>query len=155
MSPAYILTAAGLDYKPGPAFSAFIAPVTAKYTIVNDQVLADSGAFGVDPGKKFRGEFGGYLRVQFQKDIFKNVNFGTKAEFFSNYLNNPQNIDVNWETLLTLKANEFLSATVSTQLIYDDDINIAKDDDDDGVIDRSSPDVQFKEVLAIGITLKF
>jgi hypothetical protein len=149
LAPAYILGALGLDYKPNDNFSAFIAPVTGKITIVNDQILADSGAFGVDPGEKMRAEFGGYVRMAYQKEIFKNVGFGTKIDLFSNYLHNPEKIDVNWETLITLKANEFLSASLATNLIYDDDIKF-----DTGEGEPESR-VQFKEVIAIGLTFKF
>ncbi len=155
LAPGYILGALGLDYKPNDNFSAFIAPLTGKITLVNDQALADSGAFGVEPGNKSRSELGGYIRIAFQKDLIENVTFGTKIDLFSNYLNNPQNIDINWETLITLKANEYLSAILSTLLIYDDDIKIEKDTNDDGVIDSKGPSIQFKEVLSIGITLKF
>ncbi len=155
LAPGYILGALGLDYKPNDNFSAFIAPLTSKITLVNDQALADSGAFGVDPGNKLRSELGGYVRIAFQKELIKNVSFGTKIDLFSNYLNNPQNIDINWETLLMLKANEYLSATLSTLLIYDDDIKIEQDTNDDGVVDSKGPRIQFKEVLSIGIALKF
>ena len=155
LAPGYILGAAGLDYKPNDNFTAFISPITGKITLVNDQALADSGAFGVDPGQKSRVELGGYIRVAFQKDLIENVNFSTKIDLFSNYLDNPQNIDVNWETLLTLKANKYLSATLSTLLIYDDNIKIEKDTNNDGIIDSKGPRIQFKEILSIGITLKF
>ena len=37
----------------------------------------------------------------------------------SNYLRNPQNVDVNWETLWTFKVNDWFAATLSTNLIYD------------------------------------
>lgn len=155
LAPAYILGAAGLDYKPSDNFSAFIAPLTGKLTIVNDQTLADSAAFGVDPGEKTRAELGGYIRAAYKKDLMENVSLETKIDLFSNYLNNPTNIDINWETLITLKANEFLSATIATHLVYDDDIIIAEDTDGDGTIDRKGPRMQFKEVLSVGLTLKF
>lgn len=93
--------------------------------------------------------------MQFAKDIFTNVNFKTKLELFSNYLNNPQNIDVNWECLLSMKVNKYISATVSTQLVYDDDIKIAVDSNNDGLADKNGPRVQFKEVLGIGLSYKF
>jgi hypothetical protein len=156
MAPAYILGAIGMDYKPNDAFTAFIAPLTTKITLVNDQTLADSGAFGVDRGHKMRAEFGGYVRVAFARDIMKNVNFGTKIDLFSNYLKDPKFIDVNWETLLTLKVNQFISASIGTQLIYDHDILIAKDEDKNATTpDIIKPRVQFKEVLSIGFNLKF
>jgi len=53
---------------------------------VNDQVLADAGAFGVDAGKKVRSEFGGYIRMAYNQNIVENISFTTKIDFFSNYL---------------------------------------------------------------------
>lgn len=168
LAPGYLLGAIGFEYKPNEHFSAFIAPVTLKETFVNDQKLADAGAFGVDaavydastgalvtPGANIRSEFGGYLRVMYKKDIVQNVTFQTKLDLFSNYLNNPQNIDVNWEMLLNMKVNKFISATIGTQLIYDHDIKIAVDNNNDGVVDAAGPRVQFKEVLTAGLTYKF
>jgi hypothetical protein len=155
LAPAYILASIGLDYKPNDYFTMFISPITQKTTIVNDSRLNAVGAFGVDSGKVIRSEFGAYARFQFQKDIFTNVNFKTKLELFSNYLNNPQNIDVNWETLLSMKVNKYISATFSTTLVYDHDIKIAIDKNNDGVIEKAGPRVQFREVLGVGLSYKF
>jgi hypothetical protein len=54
-----------------------------------------------------------------------------------------------------MKVNKFISATLGTQLIYDDDIAIAIDNNDDGITDESGPRVQFKEILAVGFSYKF
>ncbi|MBK8367508.1 MAG: DUF3078 domain-containing protein [Bacteroidetes bacterium] len=167
MAPGYALAALGFDYKPNDHFSAFIAPVTGKFTFVNDDSLARYGAFGVqkeirDPNnggaitqnfKTHREEFGAYLKVQYQTKVMENITFQTVLELFSNYLNNPQNVDVNWTTLTTFKVNKFISATLATQLIYDDDIKVLRNAGDrKGTI---GPDVQFKQVLGVGFTYKF
>lgn len=166
-APAYMLAAIGMDYKPTNDFNVFIAPLTGKYTIVNNQVMADVGAFGVDAatydtagnkltnGKKSRLELGGYLRMTYKKEVVKNVTFQTKLDLFSNYLNNPGNIDVNWETLISMKVNKYISATINTHLIYDHDINIAVDNNDDGIADASGPRTQFKEIFGLGFSYKF
>ena len=153
MAPAYVLTALGFDWKPNGYLSIFIAPVTAKYTIVNNKYLSDLGSFGVTPGKKTRSEWGGYLRFvysrkDFQAEFLKNVAFTTRLDMFSNYAHNPQNIDINWETLIVMKVNKFLSVNLNTQLIYDDDIDIVKD----GVV--LGPRTQFKEILGLGLLVK-
>lgn len=167
MAPAYALAALGFDYKPNDHFSAFIAPLTGKFTFVLDDSLAKFGAFGVqkeirdnnDPTiitqnyMKHREEFGAYVKVQYQTKVMDNVTFQTVLELFSNYLHNPQNIDVNWSTLTTFKVNKFISATLSTQLIYDDDINVLRNvGDKRGTF---GPDVQFKQVLGVGFSYKF
>jgi hypothetical protein len=154
-APAYLLGALGIDYRPGENFTVFFAPITLKMTFVSDDVLADAGSFGVDPGENVRSEFGGYLRAFLKKDLMENIAFQTKLDLFSNFLHNPQNIDVNWECLLSMKVNTFISATFSTLLIYDDDVDIAIDNNDDGIADDWDPKVQFKEVLAVGLSVKF
>jgi hypothetical protein len=62
---------------------------------------------------------------------------------------------VNWETLIGMKVNKFLSASLSTNLIYDDDIRLAVDRNDDGKDDGTGPRIQFKEVFALGIQFQF
>lgn len=164
MAPGYLLIAAGMDYKPNKIFSAFIAPFTMKSTFVMDQTLADAGSFGVEaadtsgamvtPGKSARFEMGGYIRLAFQHEVIKNVNIKSKLGMFSNYLVKPGNIDFNWETLIQFKVNKYISATLSTHLIYDDDIDIAVFNDA-GVQTGKGPRVQFKEVLGVGFAFKF
>jgi hypothetical protein len=162
-SPAYLTLAFGLDYKPNAYFSAFVAPVTGKLTFVTDQKLSDAGAFGVTPGKKTLGEFGGYIRAiytknDFKNEFLKNVSFTSKIDLFSNYLKNPQNIVINWETLIAFKVNKFLSASINTQLIYDDKIKIPFDKNGNGIIETGESVgslLQFKEILGIGFSYNF
>jgi len=166
-APAYILGSLGMDYKPSDDFNAYISPSTCKITIVSDQDLADQGAFGVtsakyddlnvliSKGEKVRFELGGYLRLEYRKQLMENITVLTKLDLFSNYMDNPQNIDVGWETLITMKVNKYISATLSTHLIYDDDIDISVDTNDDGITDKVGPRTQFKEVLGIGFYYNF
>ncbi len=166
-APAYFVGALGIDYKPSEKFSAFIAPFTSKTTFVNNQTLANAGAFGVDaavldangnittPGANIRNEFGGYVKFMYENDIMKNIKLNTKLDFFSNYLETPQNIDINWEVLISMKVNKFISASISTQLIYDDDVKIAVDRNDDGIMDGTGPRIQFKELIGVGFSFQF
>lgn len=160
LAPAYTLAALGMDFKPSPKFTAFISPAAYKLTIVMNDSLAGVGAFGVTPGENFRSEIGGYVRMGYTNEIMENVNLTTRIDFFSNYMNNPQNIDINWEMLISMKVNKFLSATIGTQLLYDHDVILQKKDrivNDEGITTDSGrgPGVQFKEVLGIGINYKF
>ena len=162
-APAYLLLAAGLDYKPNDHFSAFISPLTAKFTFVTDPDLSDDGAFGVTPGETVRGEIGGYLRTiytrgDFKGEFLKNVAFTTKLDLFSNYADKPQNIDVSWEILVVLKVNDFLSVNFNTHLLYDDDILVPVDRNGNGEFESTEapgPRTQFKEILGVGFSLKF
>lgn len=148
LAPAYVNVALGMDYK-NDFITLFISPATGKFTIVGDDDLSAAGEFGVDPGKKFRAEFGGSVRFGAQKEIVKNVTASTKLDLFSNYFNNPANIDIDWTFMLNMKVNEWLSANFLTQMIYDDDIKIV---DKDG---NSAPLIQFMEMFGVGLSVKF
>jgi hypothetical protein len=162
-APAYITFALGLDYKPNANFSAFIAPATAKFTIVANDSLSNMGSFGVEPGEKLKSEMGGYIRAiytknDFKAEILKNVSFTTKLDLFSNYANNPQNIDVSWETLIAMKVNKYLSVNFNTHLLYDDDIMIQFDKNDNGAIEPGegvASKIQFKEIFGVGFSYNF
>ena len=139
LAPGYILTSLGMDYKQGDVFSLLLAPVTGKLTMVFDDTFSDEGRFGVDPGEKIRLEFGASIKSTFVKEILKNVTLNSKLGMFYNYLEDSQ-IDIDWEMLVNMKINQFLSTNVVTQLIYDKD-----------QVDK----VQFKEIIGIGLTYKF
>lgn len=146
LAPAYGLIALGMDYKPNDKLSLFIAPATYRATIVRDQNLSDVGAFGVDPGENIRHELGAYLRFLYRADIMKNINMAYRLELFTNYLDRPENVDVNTEVLFTFKINKYISATLNMQAIYDNDITAPG---------KNGPRMQFRQVLGIGFSAKF
>ena len=162
LSPGYLVAAAGLAPKAGKKSKLFIAPFTGKLTVLLDDTLAAAGAFGVEAGQHTRFELGGYLRWNIAFDLMENVTWTHQLDLFSNYLNQPGNIDVNWTGLLELKVNELLRTTISTHLIYDDDVVLEKDPARTEIVDgvattipaRMGPGTQFKEVLSIGLSYK-
>ena len=155
MAPGYLNISAGMDYKPSDAFSLLLSPVTGKFTFVLDDDLSAAGSFGLDPGQKSRAELGGYVKMAFTKEVLKNVTLDTKIDLFSNYFDHPQYVDVNWNLLLNFKVNEYLSASLLTQLIYDHDIQFGEDTTGDGEFDTFSDKVQFKELFGLGLSFTF
>lgn len=155
MAPAYLMLSMGMNYDPNDEFSLSLSPVTGKTTIVNAPMLSEKGAFGVEPGNLARYEYGGSMDMNYKKEIWENVNLKTELKLFSNYFHNPQNIDINWNMELKLKVNKYLSATLNTTLIYDDDVDIEVDEDGDGKVDAVGPRTQFKEAFGIGLSYEF
>jgi hypothetical protein len=139
-APAYVLLSLGLDYKPNDNFSVFISPLTERWIIVADDSLSAKGAYGVTPGKKVKNELGAFLSAKFSKEVAKNIVFTSRLDLFSNYKKNPQNMDMFWTNVLTMKVNKFISANVSLDLLYDDDA-IAR--------------LQKRQLLGIGMSAKF
>ena len=161
LSPGYLVAAAGIAPKQGERHQLFLAPFTGKLTILLDDTLSAAGAFGVPAGQSARLELGGYLRWNAKWTLMENVTWTHQVDLFSNYLDTPGNIDVNWTGLLELKVNASLRTTISTHLIYDDDVLLEKDPartetNDQGVtVDipaRMGPGTQFKEVLSVGFS---
>lgn len=157
MAPGYFLLSMGMDYLPNPDLSFYLSPFTGKMTVVFDPTLAKAGAFGVDSGKHIRIEPGAYFTMKYKHAIMENVTLNTKLDLFSNYLVNPQNVDVNWDVLISMKVNKYLSASVNATMIYDDDIQVPVFEDVAGVKTQvgSGPRLQFKEVIGIGLSYKF
>ncbi|WP_163324139.1 DUF3078 domain-containing protein [Draconibacterium mangrovi] len=150
MAPGYLSIGLGMDYKTD-GFSLMMAPVSGKFTFVTDDDLSDEGAFGVEEGKTMRAELGATVKAQLKKDIWENVTLDTKVDLFSNYLDQPKNIDVDWTFKIIMKVNDYLSANLITQLIYDNDVKIQGDDE----TLPPSPALQFMESFGVGLTFKF
>ena len=160
LAPGYVSLAVGIDYTPTKDLSAFLSPMAMKLTIVNDALLANSGAFGVEPatfdsfgnvvtkGKRLRSEVGAYFKLTYKKTLAKNIDLKSKVELFSNYVVKPQNIDVNAEALFVFKVNSLFSASLQWNLLYDHDIQIL---DAKGF---TGPRTQFKSMLGLGLSYK-
>ena len=106
---------------PNRTIKVFVAPLSSKITIVADQNLANNGAFGViqgtfdafaqtfiSLGESLRYEFGGFVVLSYKGDITKMFRLESELDLFSNYKNNPQNIDVDWQLEARLKISELI-----------------------------------------------
>jgi hypothetical protein len=162
MAPATIDVGPGIEWKPNKYFLVNFSPVTARWIVVNNERLADEGSYGLDPAtvdsngviikhaKKVKSMFGAKVLIAFKYEIFKNVDFATKLELFSDYLNNPQNIDINWQTGITMKVNSWLNVNITTELIYDDDVIF-----NDAAGNPIGPRTQFNENVQLGLAVSF
>lgn len=147
LAPAYLLFSLGIDYKPLPNFSVFLSPVTSRATIVASQKLADQGLYGVPKGSKAFNQVGAFSTINYSTVIAKNVTYKGRMDLFSDYKNNPGNIDLYCTNLLSFKINRFLSATYSLDMIYDDDVKLFGPD-------KKSPGLQIKSMIGIGFQTK-
>lgn len=157
MTPGYVNLSLGIEYIPNDYLKVMASPVSGKFTLVQDQLLANQGAFGVQAaeystmgellkeGEKFRAELGSYIRFIYNRPLMENISMKSRIEFFSNYMDNPENIDVNGELILDFKINKWFSANLQVNVIYDDDVHI---EDRNGNI---GPRTQFKQVIGLGI----
>lgn len=167
MAPAYLMIGVGTIYSHDvEKFTAYFSPLTLKSTFVLHQELANSGAFGVDPaeydaegnlvkeGKTTRMELGVLLKSSFEKEIYKNIHLQNRVSFYSDYVNNFGNFDIDWEVSLNFKVNEFVNATFGSHVKYDNDIKY--NEIIDGVeVQVSGAKIQWKQLLGIGLIYSF
>lgn len=147
MSPAYLTTGLGFTYEPNKIFTVVLSPASWRGTFVLNDRLSDEGAYGVDPGKHLLSSFGANLKGEVRYEFMKNMTVYSRLDLYSDYLHKPQNIDVNWEVQINMAINKWFSTTLTTNLVYDDDVKIAQKDGTKG------PRVQFKEILGVGYNL--
>ncbi|MDR0660580.1 MAG: DUF3078 domain-containing protein [Prevotellaceae bacterium] len=151
MAPGYLTTSLGMNYNPNADFSLFLSPITMRTTFVQDKMLSDVGSYGVDPGKKSLVEYGAFVKATYQKKMVEDrILLKSKLELFTNWAENPENIDVNFELNIDFKVTKWLSARLYGQMIYYDDVRIP---DDNGVL--KGPRLQVKQVLGIGLSYIF
>ena len=148
-SPAYFTFGLGLDYKPwdGKVLSINFAPLSTNWVIVSDPLLREK--YGNRPDEAIRYALGASLVANFEKTFFKALNVSSKLSLFSDYLDHPLNLVVNWDVSLLYKINKYLNTSLRTNLIYDEDILIT---DSKGVV---APRIQFKEIFSINFAYTF
>lgn len=148
LAPGYFSLGLGIDYKPSKKdiFSVTFSPLTVSTVIVTDSLLRKK--YGNQPDESIRWEVGSQLTCNL-KYSYKDFKVTSKLAFFSDYLNNPQNIQVNWDFNADYKVNKFMTASLRTNLIYDDNVRIANKHGE------LSPRVQFKEVFSLAFSYTF
>lgn len=125
LSPAYLQTGPGLMWKRSEDYIINIAPATARFIFVDPQFTSgpnyvDGQYFGVDAGESSRFEFGASLSAYVKVDIWENVSLENNLNLYSNYLEDPQNIDIDYLMNVEMGINRYLSANLLFQAIYDD-----------------------------------
>lgn len=147
LSPAYVLLSAGMNYKPNEHFSVFISPATARLTLVRDDSLSARGLYGVDSGSHHQFEFGAFLSASYITDLNKVLSYKGRLDLFSNYKNNPQNVDLLMSNMFAAKLSKWLTATWNFDMIYDDDVRLFGDN-------GRSPALQIKSMIGAGLLVK-
>lgn len=144
-APAYVLLSAGFDYKPNDNFSIFISPLTERWVVVTDTALASN--FGVLPGKRSKNELGAFVSANYTVKLGSNFIYKSKLDLFSNYKQQPQNIDIYWTNALTAKLTKYINFSFNLDMIYDDDtknVNPAK-----------GPAPQWMQLMGVGFAYNF
>ena len=136
LSPATFTLSPGITFRPDEHFDALLSPASYKTIFIRDPDVANvRGPDGqrlydyVDPdstGARSLQQFGASLRVNYNNTLLEGERLLVKTTLglFSNYLNNPQNVDLDWRTELSLEVFKGLTVTLNTVVFYDDDVPV-------------------------------
>lgn len=116
-SPAYFQFGPGMLWKKSDNLKVNIAPLTSKLIVVSSDLTP---AFGVDLGKTTRYELGASVSGYYKFDLMDNVSVENILNLYANYLEDFQNVDIDYTVNVVMKINKYLSANLALQTIYDD-----------------------------------
>ena len=155
LKPAYLSFGLGLLWKKSDNLYVNISPITAKITLITGEIFSLNDddpenifyessnlieTFGVDPGASSLFEFGLNIRSYYKLDLMKNINMENIFSVYSNYLDKPQNVDIDYTMNLVMKINDVFSTNLTFQIIYDD---------------NAYKGFQIREVFGLGLNFGF
>ena len=141
LSPGYVQFGPGMLWKKSDNLKVNIAPAKSRLIIVDkDLTEPDKAYFGVEEGKSTRYELGASVGAYYKLDLMKNISMENILNLYSNYLEDPQNVDLDYTMNLVMNVNDFISANLSYQTIYDD---------------NAFKGLQTRQVFGIGINYNF
>ncbi len=144
-SPAFIQAGPGVLWKKSDDLNINIAPVTSRMIFVDKEFTnvagyVDGDYFGVDAGESTRFEFGGSIAANLKFSLSERISIENILNLYSNYIESPENIDIDYTLNLYLKVNRYVSFSFVFQSIYDDNATGA---------------FQIRQVTGIGLDYKF
>ena len=136
-SPAYLSLGPGMLWTKSDNSSVNIAPATARLTMVNDLF---SGEFGVDEGDNTAFSLGFNLAGYFKFMIMENIEMENILSVYSDYLERPENVDIESQTNIRFKVNNYIKIDMTFHAIVDD---------------NASNKVQFRQLFGLGLNYNF
>ncbi|GHV66917.1 hypothetical protein FACS1894199_11320 [Bacteroidia bacterium] len=141
LSPMNANLSVGMDFKPWANFSLYVSPIGGKWTYVRDTLLFSQTRYGVKTGEKWKTDAGARIEL---KHTIKGWNFLEVTDnfvFFHSWDKfSKQDVFIDWKLQFDFKISYFLKTTIYTNLILDKNF---------------SDEIQFKETLNVGLSLRF
>jgi hypothetical protein len=125
LSPATVNFSLGIDFKPVKGLSIYYSPIAYKGIYVANDAIAALNVHGNEEGKNTFHNMGSLVRFVYgHKFADERIILASNLSLFSNYLMEPQNIDVDWQNQLDLMVVKNLSVTLLLNLFYDHDVKV-------------------------------
>lgn len=119
LSPAYVQLIFGMDYK-RENLSILLSPYTGIITLVADTAMIDQTSYGISENKKANFVNGFSITANWKKTIIYGIYYTTKLELFYEYFRKDGNKRFDWENIIDVQINRFLSTRFLVELRYFD-----------------------------------
>jgi len=152
LSPLYTTLAIGANYRKSERFGVFFSPAAARMIFADAvHTQGPNGAFGIGRNETFAFQFGAYLTANYNANITENISYTSRLDLYSNYLKEPQNVDILWDNIFGMKLGKYIGASLGVTMVYDHDIPGQRNAEGDlGPLGWT----QLKQVLNIGFQYK-
>ena len=142
-SPVYIQLGVGLYWKKSKDLWVNIAPFTQRLTLVSRKFTADlqegQEYFGVRKGDNHRFELGASVNAFYKFSPLENITLEQRLGLYSDYLDQAENVDLDYQLSAEMKVNDRISTNLIIQLVYDD---------------NAVQNLQVRQVFGIGLRMK-
>jgi Protein of unknown function (DUF3078) len=132
-APAIFKFAPGIIYKPNANFKVLYSPIAVKAVVVaNDEVAKAANFIPLKDGKYQKSDFqmGSEIRADYgNKFLDGKLVYTSTLDLYSNYIREPQNIDVEWYHSLDFIIYKNIGVNFKTDWFYDHDILVLKGGD--------------------------
>lgn len=136
-SPAYLSFGPGILWRKNENMKVNVAPATSRFTFVSKPF---SGQYGVPEGKTSTYGLGFNMSAFLKFQLMEDLTMENIIAVYSNYLRNPQNVDVNYQINFLVSLNKYLSTNLTLHVIADN---------------NASSKIQFREVFGLGVKYTF
>lgn len=133
LAPIYIATGPGFMWKKDNNLFFNVAPVTAKTIYINGKVHKydkelerfvnndEKELYGVLPGESFRHKLGFYSSAFAKVQLTNTIGVENRVSLYSNYLHQPENIDLDYTLNVNMKVNKLLTTQFMFRARYDNE----------------------------------
>ena len=134
LSPADLGLSAGIDFKPTDNWSIYYSPLASRVIIVAKDEIAALGVHGNPVTKDASGtivsyknadvQMGSQFRVAYRNKFAQGkLSYTTALQLYTNYLKDPQNIDLQfWNNEFALQILQNFQLNMTVNMYYDHDI---------------------------------
>lgn len=141
MSPGYLTSSLGLEYRPVEYFWMRFGAGSVRQTFVLDTTVYHGVPknYGVPIGKKVRNEVAFQFIANFDKNIAKNISLKARYMAFANY-ETLRAIDSRLDVSLTARVTKIVNVNLTGTVLYDEDMDYK---------------IQYTQALSLGILINY